>query len=130
MHQVLRLRSWNVIPPGLTLSEPASYVEIRATITPEHRKSLSLKLSVWGGLGGRPPRSTRPVSVRLFPSVTGARARDVAARSAEVALERGWNLSGRAAAYSNRMAVQFGYIIVEEIAESAEIRNMANMDAW
>jgi hypothetical protein len=40
MHQALRLRSRNAIPPGLTLGEPASYVEIRATITPEHRKSL------------------------------------------------------------------------------------------
>ena len=57
------------------------------------------------------------------------RARDVAARSAEVALERGWNLSCRAAACSNRTVVQFGYIIVEEIAESAEVRNMANRDA-
>jgi hypothetical protein len=37
--------------------------------------------------------------------VAGERARDVAARSAEVALERGWNLSCRAAAYSNRTVV-------------------------
>ena len=55
--------------------------------------------------------------------------RDVAARSAEVALERGWNLSCRAAAYSNRTAVQFGYIILEEIVESTVVRNMADKDA-
>ena len=61
--------------------------------------------------------------------ITGERARDVAARSAEVALERGWNLSCRAAAYSNRTAVQFGYIILEGIAESAVVRNMADRDA-
>ena len=78
--------------------------------------------------GGRKTRlETTPAPPLWY--VTGARARDVAARSAEVALERGWNLSCRAAAYLNRTAVQFGYIIVEEIAESAEVPNMANRDS-
>ena len=67
--------------------------------------------------GGRKTRlETTPAPPLWY--VTGARARDVAARSAEVA-----------AAYSNRTAVQCGYIIMKEIAESAEVRNMAKMDA-
>ena len=78
--------------------------------------------------GGRKTRlETTPAPPLWY--VTGAWARDVAAGLAEAALEKGWNLSCQASAYSNRAAVQFGYIIVEEIAESAEVRNMANRDA-
>ena len=83
--------------------------------------------------GGRKTRlETTPAPPLRY--VTEAWARDVAARSAEAALERGWNLSCQAGAYSNRAAVQFGYIIVEEIIveeipESAEVLNMANKKA-
>src|SRR4051794_33380233 len=40
MYQAFKPRSRSAIPPNLTLGNPSSYVESRATITPEHRKSL------------------------------------------------------------------------------------------
>jgi len=84
-------------------------------------------------MGGSFPNDGRKTRLETTPApplwyVTEAWARDVATRSAEAALEREWNLSCQAAAYSNRTAVQFGYIIVEEFAESAEVLNMANRD--